>query len=134
MRYIHQTGYDAIIALESETCLQQLHQQFASLGSTPTAVTLRHGTKTADVTVQPGDTLRALLEQLSWQTDDLKAVHIGYPVGGLFTAQVLDKPLTAALQKRRREGNRSSSLIFCNAHFIAAPYNGRKTVFVGGIL
>ena len=97
MRYIHQTGYDAIIALESETCLQQLHQQFASLGSTPTAVTLRHGTKTADVTVQPGDTLRALLEQLSWQTDDLKAVHIGYPVGGLFTAQVLDKPLTAAL-------------------------------------
>ena len=57
-----------------------------------TAVTLRHGTKTADVTVQPGDTLRALLEQLSWQTDDLKAVHIGYPVGGLFTAQVLDKP------------------------------------------
>ena len=97
MRYIHQTGYDAIIALESETCLQQLHQQFASLGSTPTAVTLRHGTKTADVTAQPGDTLRALLEQLSWQTDDLKAVHIGYPVGGLFTAQVLDKPLTAAL-------------------------------------
>ena len=33
MRYIHQTGYDAIIALESETCLQQLHQQFAPLGS-----------------------------------------------------------------------------------------------------
>ena len=97
MRYIHQTGYDAIVALESENCLQQLHQQFDSLGSVPTAVTLYRGTETAQVTVTPGDTLRALLEQAGWQEMEIKAVHIGYPVGGLFTVAVLDKSLEASL-------------------------------------
>lgn len=104
MRYIKQTGYDAIIALEAENCLYEVDKSFSKLGKEPVEVELHCNDTVKTVTAEPGATLRGLLDKagIPGEGQEIKAVHIGYPVGGLFKPDVLDKPLEANLLYAKR--------------------------------
>lgn len=99
MRYLKLTGYDAIVALEAEKGLQEAERSFASLGSEPVELTLFCGGSATPATARPGDTLAKLMGELGLPGEgkEVKAVHIGYPVGGIFGPGVLERPLTAEL-------------------------------------
>ena len=99
MRYTKLTGYDAITALEAEKCLQELERSFAGLGTEPLELTVVTPKGALPVRAQPGDTLAAVLERAgaAEEGQQVKAVHLGYPVGGIFGPQALEQPLSAAL-------------------------------------
>lgn len=100
MRYIKKTGYDAIVALESEKCLLAEREKFAEVGEKSAVLQFFCGGIQKEVSAAPGKTLREILEEAAIPAEDVKAVHIGYPIGGLFTADVLDQPLNDELLEK----------------------------------
>lgn len=99
MRYTKETGYEAMISLETEKALQAQSAALSALGAETVDAQLFTGGGTLAVQIQPGDTLAAVLARSGAleEGQKIKAVHIGYPLGGIFGPSVLESPLTARI-------------------------------------
>jgi NADH-quinone oxidoreductase subunit F len=124
LRYLKKTGYDSIIGQEAEKILQSFSEQVESLKSQPLEFKVTGAVNDGEYTVSENMSVGDLVEAAGGIPNGktLKAVHVGYPIGGVFTPAVLAQPLSGALFHSKKLTPGSLEVHLINDDMCVAEY------------